>query len=1044
MEKHSKTLSIKSKLLLFSLCISLIPIAITTSIYYFTAKNELKRHQLEELFGIVESNKLHITTFMDAKKGRVIDFSSDGFIRDSLEAINNGGQSDIVLRLNKHLIVNKKPLDKHLAEIAVVDLDGVVVASTSGPLLQKNILGQDIFDETVYKDYGDTYISYSFNMPYMSRDCIYIAAPLTRRVGGDAIGVIINAYHIDVLNEITKNRIGLGKTGEIVLGQRDGNDIVFLNSLKYISSRPLSVRSPMDSTTAKPMKFALVGNGGTIVATDYRNVKVVAAYQFIPSLYWGIVAKMDEKEVFSSLRVFGIVALVTGGVCSIIVVFMGILFTGTIANPIKKLKFAADKYKNGQFKHIVNISRNDELGGLADSFNIMAKELGQVTHKLSFAVEQSPISIVITDTKGIIEYVNPKFSEVTGFTPEESVGRSPNMLKSGEKSLEEYKELWETIISGREWEGEFHNKKKNGQLFWEYAYISPIKSSDGTITNFIALKEDITERKQVEEESRRMGKILDSSLNEIYIFDSQTFKFLQVNLGARKNIGYSMDELRGLTPIDIKPKYTFDLFAKLVKPLLNGKKEQLQFETIHQRKDGTLYPVEIHLQLFPFAESKVFVAIILDITERKHIEEELAYERKNLEKTVEKRTLELRRTLNDLTDVNIQLEKANKAKTKFLSSMSHELRTPLNGILGFTDLLRGQFFGCLNDKQLVYVNQIDDSGKHLLALINDLLDITKIDSGKVDIELEKMHPEQTIKSTVNMVSNQYIIDGLIKKNNISTKIDVDPGLEVITADVRKFKQIMLNLLSNAIKYSPSGGEVLVRASKIKNTHARIEVSDNGIGIEADAVDKIFDEFHQVNRVRDEQLGGTGIGLALTRRLVELHGGEIGVDSEVGKGSTFWFTLPLRDTDIQGPDNHEEDKVIVGNVSKGHRILVVEDNKVNLKMILDMLSVHNYEVIVAVNGKEAIELAQKHKPDLVLMDIRMPVMDGLEATKRLRSMKEFDNIPIIALTASAGSDAEERQISAGCTEHLSKPIQTKQLFPVLEKYLGDQYEKNSMD
>lgn len=375
-----------------------------------------------------------------------------------------------------------------------------------------------------------------------------------------------------------------------------------------------------------------------------------------------------------------------------------------------------------------------------------------------------------------------------------------------------------------------------------------------------------------------------------------------------------------------------------------------------------------------------------------------------------------------------EAEEANRAKNNFLSTMSHEFRTPLNGILGFTDLMRGQFFGKLNEKQLEYVNQIDDCGKHLLALINDLLDMAKIDAGAMELDMGALSPEEFIEATTTMMLGQF------RKKNITLETSIDPTLSNITADIRKCKQIMLNLLSNAVKYSDEGGSINIHAANDGESNIKIKVSDTGVGIEAEDIEKIFSEFHQADHVRDEQLGGTGIGLALTRRLVEMHEGKIGVESELGKGSTFWFTLPINKMSDKTADKPEEKHEATESHPTGHRILVAEDNKINLKMILAMLSIHNHKVVVAENGKEAVELAQSFKPELILMDIRMPVMDGVEATRQLRAMPDFADTPIIALTASTGKEAVERQIAAGCTAHFSKPLQTKELFAVLEKYL----------
>lgn len=395
----------------------------------------------------------------------------------------------------------------------------------------------------------------------------------------------------------------------------------------------------------------------------------------------------------------------------------------------------------------------------------------------------------------------------------------------------------------------------------------------------------------------------------------------------------------------------------------------------------------------------------------------------NLEDMVTERTKELKK----LTKV---AEQANIAKSQFLSSMSHELRTPLNGILGFADILQGQGFGKLNDKQIEFVNRIDSSGKHLLSLINELLDLAKIEAGAVEVILEKCDVTEVINTAVSLTK------GFIEKSNkkINLTTTVSPDLRKVSADTRKLKQIMLNLLSNASKYSPDGGCIEVRAAMMKESELKIEVIDTGIGIKEDDLDMIFSEFQQANRKRDEQLGGTGIGLAITKRLVELHGGKIGVKSEVGKGSTFWFTLPQKKIQEKLQDKPEVKEVAAETLTSGHRILVVEDNQDNLDMVLYMLSLNKYEVAVARNGKEAIDVAQSFQPELILMDIRMPVMGGLEATKLLRKTEEFKETPIIALTASVGTESEERQITVGCTAHLSKPIQSKELYAAINKYL----------
>ena len=383
----------------------------------------------------------------------------------------------------------------------------------------------------------------------------------------------------------------------------------------------------------------------------------------------------------------------------------------------------------------------------------------------------------------------------------------------------------------------------------------------------------------------------------------------------------------------------------------------------------------------------------------------------------------------ELVETNFQLQEANKGKSRFLSAMSHELRTPLNAVLGFADLLKGKFFGMLNEKQYGYVSQIEKSGQHLLSLINELLDIAKIDSGTAELRLEEFDPREYLMETVSLMQPQF------DKKGLDVSVFHDPSLAIMTGDRRRCNQIMLNLLSNAIKYTPEKGKIKIRFLQHEG-QAKFMISDTGIGIEPDEREKIFSEFHQADRARDANLGGTGIGLALTRRLVEMHGGEIGVTSSLGKGSTFWFTLPLKPLEADSPKVTEAVTAVLDKRYSGQHILLAEDNDVNLAMMMDMLSICDHKVAVARNGQQAIDLAVASKPDLILMDLKMPVMDGLEATRKLRKTEGFRDTPIIGLTASAGEEARQKCLEAGCTEHISKPIQSKQLFETIARYLQE--------
>ncbi len=391
--------------------------------------------------------------------------------------------------------------------------------------------------------------------------------------------------------------------------------------------------------------------------------------------------------------------------------------------------------------------------------------------------------------------------------------------------------------------------------------------------------------------------------------------------------------------------------------------------------------------------------------------------------------LEMDRARGDLEEANLRLQQIGEAKSRFLSSMSHELRTPMNAVLGFTDLLRGKNFGDLNEKQEHYLRLINQSGQHLLSLINDLLDMAKIDAGAMEVNWEMFPAEEVVDAMIQMMSAQF------RKKSINVIKEIDESFIVVRGETGKCRQILLNLMSNAQKFTDEGGEVTIGISKVDRDYAKFYISDTGIGINEKDREKIFSEFFQSQQTQDANAEGSGIGLALTRRLVDLHGGEIGVDSKPGKGSTFWFTLPLGEVDDEDSSSEESgshSRLTSVNKREMH-ILIAEDNDLNLSMMLDMLSIRSYKVSVAHNGQEAVDLVQTLHPDVVLMDIRMPIMDGIEATKQIRSIKEFEDLPIIALSASVAAKEQEEQIAAGCTLHLSKPIQTKLLFETLDQY-----------
>ena len=393
------------------------------------------------------------------------------------------------------------------------------------------------------------------------------------------------------------------------------------------------------------------------------------------------------------------------------------------------------------------------------------------------------------------------------------------------------------------------------------------------------------------------------------------------------------------------------------------------------------------------------------------------------------------RAENKIRQANMELEKAMRVKDEFLANMSHELRTPLNAIIGLSESLLENTVGELNARQQKYTGTIHESGQHLLTLINDILDLAKIGAGQVTLEPSRVDVHAACESSLRMVRQ------LSHKKGLQVQFDIDADIDFITADERRLKQMLVNLLSNAVKFTPATGQVglEVRGDRT-NQSMQFTVWDTGIGISREDQTRLFQPFVQVNPALTRETGGTGLGLALVAQMVQMHGGSVGLESEPGQGSRFYFILPWhKDTPLQ-TDNQQP--VLQVSETESHptpktgtqTILLVEDTETSIMTIRQYLEHIGYRVEVARNGRDGLKAARQFKPDLILMDVQMPMMDGLETIRKLRTEAEFQKTPIIALTAFAMSGDRERCMAAGATDYMSKPVKLKELVTVIEQLL----------
>ncbi len=639
---------------------------------------------------------------------------------------------------------------------------------------------------------------------------------------------------------------------------------------------------------------------------------------------------------------------------------------------------------------------------------------------LKSAIEANSL-LSVCNTNGAILQVNKMFCELSQYAEDELIGEYPSILNSGFHSLEFWKEMWTTITKGETWHKEVKNRAKDGSEFWIDLGITPIFDADKRIIQYLAIGKNITKRKITEATlaivNQQLNAISDATIPVSIINTDKNGSIVHFSKGAERLLGYTAEEMFGyVTPTilhldDEINRRKIELSSLLGKEISEfGVLTEIPKIKIYEsrewtyvRKNKTTFPVQLVISAIKDSEDEIvgYVCIAIDITEQKEAEASLKAAKE-------------------------QAEMANRSKSQFLANMSHEIRTPMNSILGFSDLLSNQI---KDTKSKKYLKTIISSGRTLMALINDLLDLAKIEAGKIVLNPERVN----IKSMVEEVSQMFIHDAQKKSIELTVEVEDDFPAFIIIDDIR-IRQVLINLAGNAIKFTHHGFVRMALKSKVaKRDHEHIDltliIEDTGIGIATADQTSIFEPFEQTQDTIASAYEGTGLGLTITKRLVESMNGTISLHSEKGKGSTFTITI----SDLP------YSKEMIGNKptlsSSGIRfkkatVLCVDDVPSNLDLLKGYLAQHPIKIITAKNGREAIIKTEEYKPDLILMDLRMPEMNGWDACTAIKSDTAIRNIPIVACSVSI----LESESTNSFDGFLIKPISHSGLYNELKKHL----------
>jgi PAS domain S-box-containing protein len=927
---------------------------------------------------------------------RAIDSALVGVV----ERLETEGRTAAALeRLRKVLSAQISTLPQ-LDGITVADADGNLIVTSRSTNPAANIADRGYFSGHKADLERGTHIG----SPVVSRITGRQVIPMSRRLNnpdGTFAGVILATVGIEYFQRFYET-FKIGQQGTIALLSDDGTLLARRPFDERLVGRQLDANPPRGEV--RPQSTSHDGIGTSPIDGRLR----LFVRQRVEAFPLSVSSSMTIDEVLAGWRSELLNHLIGGG---ILMVIIGVLGWHLVAEGGRRRR--AEQAAEAQ----------------AADYRLLADSATDMIFRLDLSFER--------------RYVSPACRDILGYAPEELIGTRPaDQLHPDD--ADRVGEIYASLVNGRDRASTTNRiRHRDGRWIWVDANFRLIRDpKSGEAKEIYGSLRDVTQRRKAEDAAvaaeRRLTDAIESISDGFILFDRDD-RLITVNQRYLAMMPWARDA--------IVPGVTFEQISR--RNVEHGQRDALD-QSIEERIQGALAwhraasgNIEVKMDdgrwllasERPTSDGGI-VGIRTDITRLKQVEEELTAKIADLEDTSARLAAQgasLVEMAEGLAAARDAAEAASRSKADFLATMSHEIRTPMHGIIGTADLM---LRGALDDGQRERARMLRECAGSLLSIINDILDISKLEAGHFALDNVGFTPALVVGQVVDLLRSKADEKGL----QLVARID-ESACSECRGDPTRIRQVLLNFIGNAIKFTERGS-VTVAARRTDEalgaTWLEIEVADTGIGISAEAQRGLFQKFSQADTSIARRFGGTGLGLAIAKGLIEAMGGTLGLESRAGEGSRFWFRLPLRDTGAGSADTEPaEPQAAVAASGGGRRILLAEDIRINQIIATEMLVPQDYAVDVAQNGAEAVEAARTTRYDLILMDVHMPLVDGIEATRRIRAMSgAASQVPIIALTADAVAGVREQYLAAGLDDFLSKPFSAADLFAVIERWTSD--------